>query len=202
MKNALFWIVAIACFVKTFIGLSYFVSSIWEKERRASMFGGLQFLVMLAMLILLFYLYSTDFFHTTPGVIVLILGLIFGALAAASLMMRLGVNAKALEGTKGLTVGEVNRQDEREIMFARNRSLRPDSEQYKQFYEIHPEYEEYDTARREKGGPLGRPGTIDKPMKDPTWRPLLPLYPFPRFYHPLKKLNRKHFPFFPTNRTM
>ena len=101
MKNVLFWIVAAAGIVQAFIGLSYFVSSIWEKERRASMFGGLQFLAMLAMLIMLFYLYSTGFFHTTPGAIVLILVIIFGAFAAVSLMTRLGANAKALQGTKG-----------------------------------------------------------------------------------------------------
>ena len=125
MTAVLFWIIAIAGFVQAIIGLSYFVSSIWEKERRASMFGGLQILGMLAALILLFYLYSAGFFHTTSGGIVLILGLILVALAAACLMMRLGVNAKALEGTKGLTVGGVSRQDEREILFARNRSLPP-----------------------------------------------------------------------------
>ncbi|MGD9114439.1 MAG: hypothetical protein PVI77_18905, partial [Desulfobacterales bacterium] len=197
MQNALFWIAAIAGIVQTFIALTYFISSIWEKERRASMFGGLQFLAMLAMLILLFYLYSAGFFYTTAGVIVLILVIIFGALTAASLMMRLGANAKALQGTMGLIVGEVKRQDEREIMFARNRSLRPDSEQYKQFYKIHPDYEEYDAARREKGGPLGRPGTIDKPHERPNVAATFASLSIPLFLSTPEKFEPHAFPIFP-----
>jgi len=58
-------------------------------------------------------------------------------------------------------VGEVKRFDEREIVFARNRSLRPGSEEYKTFYASHPELEAYDTKRRERGGPLGQLGAID-----------------------------------------
>ena len=197
MQNALFWIAAIAGIVQTFIALTYFVSSIWEKERRASMFGGLQFLAMSAMLILLFYLYSAGFFHTTAGVIVLILVIIFGAFAAVSLMMRLGADAKALKGTMGIIVGEVKRQDEREIMFARNRSLRPDSEQYKQFYDIHPDYEEYDTARREKGGPLGRPGTIDKPHERPNVAATFASLSIPLFLSTPEKFEPHTLPIFP-----
>ncbi|MBT8373241.1 MAG: hypothetical protein KJO34_19910, partial [Deltaproteobacteria bacterium] len=151
MITVLCWIAGIFLFFQALIGLSFSISSIWEKERRASIFGSLQFFVMLAMLILFFYLFGAGFFHTTPGTIVLILGLVFGALGAASLVLRLGVNAQALEGTKGSTVGQVRRQDEREIMFARNRSLPAGSEQYQRFYESHPEYEEYDAARRAKG---------------------------------------------------
>jgi formate hydrogenlyase subunit 6/NADH:ubiquinone oxidoreductase subunit I len=33
---------------------------------------------------------------------------------------------------------------------------------------MHPEYEQFDAARREKGGPLGQPGTIDKPKDRPN----------------------------------
>jgi reductive dehalogenase len=197
MTVVLFWIIAIAGIVQAIIGLSYFVSSIWEKERRASMFGGLQFLGMLAALILLFYLYSAGFFHTTPGVVVLILGLILGALAAASLMMRLGVNAKALKGTGGVTVGDVSRQDEREIMFARNRSLPPGSEQYQRFYESHPEYEEYDAARRKKGGPLGRPGTIDKPHDRPNVGATFASLSIPLFLSTPEKVGPQALPIFP-----
>ena len=57
MKIALFWLVAMVGIVQAFIGLSFFVSSIWEKERRASIFGGLQLLFMLAILSLIFLLY-------------------------------------------------------------------------------------------------------------------------------------------------
>ena len=117
MRHLLFWIVAGAGIAQAVIGLSYFISSIWERERRASIFGGLQFLLMLAALILIFALYGIGFFDTSAGVIVLILGLFCGGIGTAFLVAPLGVNSKALEGTKGLIVADVKRQDEREIMF-------------------------------------------------------------------------------------
>ena len=113
MIAVLGWIAGIVLLFQAVIGLSFLISSIWEKERRASLFGGLQFSVMLAVLILFFYLFNTGFFHTSAGVIILILGLLSGVLGTVFLTMRLGVNAKALKGTNGLIVGEVRRQDER-----------------------------------------------------------------------------------------
>ena len=65
-------------------------------------------------------------------------------------------------GTAGWIEGEVTRFDERDTVFARNRSIRPGSDQYLQYYAMRPEYEERDAKRREAGGPIGRPGRIDK----------------------------------------
>ena len=197
MRDVLFWIAAVAASLQAIIGLSYFLSSIWEKERRASMFGGLQFLGMSAMAALLFYINSTGFFHTTSGTIILILGIIVGAGAVLALIIPLGVNPKALEGTRGLIVGEIRRQDEREIMFARNRSLPPGSEQYQRFYETHPEYEEYDTARRAKGGPLGRPGTIDSPGERPNVAATFASLSIPMFLSTPQKVQPQALPIFP-----
>jgi reductive dehalogenase len=197
MRSVLIFMAAAGLIGQAVIGLSYFVSSIWEKERRASLFGGLQLLAMLVLVILFFYLHSLGFFHTTPGIIFLILGLIIGAGAIVSLTITLGVNAKALQGTRGLIVGEVSRQDEREIMFARNRSLPPGSEQSKQFYEIHPEYEEYDAARRAKGGPLGRPGTIDKPHERPNMAATFASLSIPMFLSTPEKVEPQALPIFP-----
>ncbi len=163
MKEGLFWIVAVGIIVPASIALSYFISSIWEQERRASIFGGLQCFAMAIMLWTAFHLYRTGALHTVPGMIALIVVLCIEVSTAVFFVSRLGVNAKALQGTKGLISGTVNRQDEREIVFARNRSLRPDSDPYKAFYQQHPDLKVYDDARRDKGGPLGRPGTIDKP---------------------------------------
>ena len=70
-------------------------------------------------------------------------------------------SSKALKGSNGYVVGDVNRVDERDIVFARNRSLPPASEVYKRYYEMHPEWEAHDAERRKKGGPVGRPGSID-----------------------------------------
>lgn len=63
----------------------------------------------------------------------------------------------------GHVVGEVQRVDERDILFARVEGLQPGTEQYHEYYEMHPENKAYDDRRRESGGfPVGPPGAIDK----------------------------------------
>jgi hypothetical protein len=168
METILFFIAVLASIVQAIVGLCYFVSCIWEKELRATFFGGLQFLGMLGMVILLFYFNAAGFFQAGLGRILLILGLVVTAGACFFLMRKAGQNVKALKGTEGLIVGEVKRPDERDIVFARNRTIRPGSDQYKAYYQMRPEYEEMDAARREKGGPLGQPGKIDKPKDRPN----------------------------------
>ena len=72
--------------------------------------------------------------------------------------------ARSLRGAAGYlgpAPSTFSPMDEREIMFARNRCLIPGSEQYRRYYEMHPEHREYDDRRRKRGGPLGRPGSID-----------------------------------------
>ena len=166
MVNILIIILGLALCVQAFIGLSFFISSIWEKERRASIFGGLQFLGMLVLVVLFFVGNSFDFFDNGVGFWIMVGALIIGVIACLMLFLRIGTNPKAMEGTKGLIVGEVKRFDERQTVFARLRSLRPDSEQYKTLYEEHPEYKAFDDARRARGGLLGRTGAIDSPRAD------------------------------------
>ncbi len=107
------------------IGLSYFVSSIWEKEKRAANFAFLQFLIMTAVLIAYLSLVLSGFLKTKIGLGVLIAGYIVALLAAYLLLRRTAPNQKALKGTRGLITGEVKRHDERAIVFARNRSPFP-----------------------------------------------------------------------------
>jgi len=168
MVTVLIFIAALALIAQAFIGLTYFISCIREKEKQATFFAGLQFVGMLGLVVFFFFLIWIGFFETVPGLSLLIAGLILGALGAFLLMRRTGANQRALEGSKGLIVGKVKRYDEREIVFARNRSLRPGSEQYRVFYKEHPEYEEFDARRRKMGGPLGHPGTIDRPYEGPN----------------------------------
>jgi hypothetical protein len=153
---------------QTFIELSYFVSCIWEREKRASFFAGLQLTGMLLMLALFFYLWSIGLFQTVLGSALLGAALIAAGLSMFLLARRSPPNPKALKGAKGLIVGQPNRVDEREIVFARNRSIRPGSPEYDVFYREHPELEAHDGGRRERGGPLGRVGTIDKPVEGPN----------------------------------
>jgi reductive dehalogenase len=115
------------------------------------------------MLFLFIYLRSTGFFQTILGATLLALALVTAAVAFFFLARRSAPSVKALKGTKGYIAGEVNRVDEREIVFARNRSIRPGSTEYDVFYKEHPELEAYDVKRRERGGPLGRLGSIDRP---------------------------------------
>ncbi|MHB8767030.1 MAG: hypothetical protein ACYDA8_22175, partial [Deferrisomatales bacterium] len=98
------------------------------------------------------------------GAVALLYGL--GAAALGVSVFRGVPDARARRGSRGYVVGEVARTDERDIVFARNRSLRPGSEEYRAYYEeLHPERREADDRRRALGGPLGQPGKID------GWRP-------------------------------
>lgn len=163
MSNILIIIGAVGLTVQVLIGLSYLISCIWEKELRATLFAFLQFLGMTTVLIVYLLLIQIDFFQTDLGLGVLVAGYVVTVLGAVLLLRKTRPNSRALKGAKGYILGDVKRQDEREIVFARNRSLKPDSEQYHAFYKAHPEYKAYDDARRGKGGPMGNTGAIDRP---------------------------------------
>jgi ferredoxin len=65
-------------------------------------------------------------------------------------------------------VGEIERWDERDILFARKdffRYFSPESEQYRRYYAEHPNFLAYDTRIGKMAG-LGRTGGIDEPMFD------------------------------------
>lgn len=168
MTPILFLIAVAASIITAIIGLSFLVSCVWENETRASIFAGFQFALMLGLVILLFYLESIGFFETRAGTTILIFGLAIAGGLGVLFTLTIGSNTKALQGTRGLITGSVKRYDERDIVFARNRALSPGSEQYKAYYKLHPEHEDYDAARRKRGGPLGKPGSIDTPEDRPN----------------------------------
>ncbi|MBW2249780.1 MAG: reductive dehalogenase [Deltaproteobacteria bacterium] len=171
--NVLIFLGVLSLAVQAFIGLAFFFSSVWEKERRATVFSAVQFACMMALLIIFLLMVGRGFFKTSPGMILLIVGYIMVVLAAIFTVKRTAPNQRALQGTTGYIVSKGNRFDERMMVFARNRSLRPGSEQYDQFYTEHPELKQYDSKRREKGGPLGKIGLIDRPYEDPNVAALL-----------------------------
>ena len=166
MVNILVVIGVLGLSTQAFIGLSFFISCIWEKEKRATAVALLQFIGMMVVLAVFIAIALADTFHTPIGKAVLIIGYAGVIAAAVLLLKRSRPNPRALEGTKGLIIGKVGRHDERKIVFARNRSLRPGSEQFEIFYKVHPEYREYDEKRRAMGGPLGHIGTVDNPNAD------------------------------------
>ena len=72
--------------VQAFIGLSFLISSVWEKERRAAAFAAAQFAGMAALLIIYLLLIGYGFFETTTGLAMLIAGYIMAVLAAIFLV--------------------------------------------------------------------------------------------------------------------
>lgn len=163
MVDILFFVLSIFLILQAFVGLTFFVSCVWEKEQRAVLYAGLQFAGMLFPVFLVFYLKSIGFFYTVSGTFVLIAGLFMAAAIVYFFCRKTEHNQRAIQGTSGYVVDEVAKTDEREHVFARNRSLKPYSEQYKQFYKKHPHMEQGDANRRAKGGPIGTPGIIDRP---------------------------------------
>ena len=106
------------------------------------------FVLLLAFLALVW----AGFFNTKPGIVILIFGYLVAGLSAFFLLRRTPPNPRALKGTAGHIVGDVKRFDERETVFARVRSLRPGSEQYRTFYEKNPQFEAADNNRRGSSG--------------------------------------------------
>ncbi len=159
--------------IQAIIGLMFLISCIWEREQRATIFGGIQFALMSALVVCLIYLQAIGFFETGFGLLVLVAGLLLAGASGFSLTRKSGQNTSALDGTRALITGAVKPIDERDIVFARNRALRPGSKEYQSYYKRRPEYEEYDAERRQKGGPLGHPGRIDQPYSRPNVDALL-----------------------------
>ncbi|MCG8377748.1 MAG: hypothetical protein MI702_14820, partial [Chlorobiales bacterium] len=159
---------AIAIIVTTFFALSFLISSLWEHEKVAALRSVWLLIGLLALTTLYIYLVQIGIFHTGAGAMLLAVGIVVGVVAAILMVSRIGTNFRALQGTKGLIVGEVNRVDERDQVFARNRALRPESREYEEYYRAHPEHEEVDAKRRAVGGPLGQPGRIDSPNQGPN----------------------------------
>lgn len=138
--------------VLSLLPLVFSLSLLWEglKERDSRAVRGTMIPTLsLSLLVLLLLLPPTRPVGTT--LILLIWGV------ALALLVPRRPSPKA---TEAFIVGKVERVDEREIPFARIRSIRPGTEQYRAFYSAHPELEGKDARRREVGL-LGSLGKID-----------------------------------------
>jgi reductive dehalogenase len=135
----------------TLASLAFVWESHREKERRALRKG-----LEIAAATVLFSVVVIFIPALHLPVIVILLGCFLLCLIPAR------KNKRALKGARGWVVGQAGQVDEREIVFARNRSMTRDEVKYREFYGRHPEWEEIDARRREAGGPLGNPpGKID-----------------------------------------
>ncbi len=118
MVEILVLVTVVALIVHTLVCLAYFVSSIWESEKRAGIFAGLQLVVPLGLLGFVFYLSGSGFFDTISGLVLLGAGVILIVLAPVLLVIKTYPNNKALEGSRGFIIGSVQRFDERETVFS------------------------------------------------------------------------------------
>ncbi len=163
------------------VGMAFFISSIQEKEKRASIYGGIQLFGMIFLVIAFLYLYSIGIFNSGIGVFILTFLVALGIIVAILFCRKTSPNEKALKGAKGYISGEVTRFDERDHVFARNRSLPVNSEQYAAYYRKHPELKNIDSKRRSKGGPIGRPGAIDSSGGDANVAAILACLSLPNY---------------------
>ena len=105
MVETLVLITVVALIVHTFVCLAYFVSSIWEKEKRASIFAGLQLVLPLGLLGFVLHLSGSGFFDSISGMLLLVAGVILIVLAPVLLPWIPG-RAFSLKGTiTGLVFG-------------------------------------------------------------------------------------------------
>ena len=143
--------------------LSFLITSLRENESRAAIMAGAISGLLVVLELCIYYLYTLGFFLHFAGMLVLVGAWVATGAGIYFLGRRTGLNQRVLKGVDGYVVGQTQRYDEREQVFARERSLRPDTTEYKEFYRMHPEPEQMDSERRKAGGLLGIPGAIDRP---------------------------------------
>ncbi|MBW1803834.1 MAG: reductive dehalogenase [Deltaproteobacteria bacterium] len=134
--------------------LLFTVSSIREQEPRAPKVGvaGFIFLLIIGWIILI--VPGSRIFFAVVFAAIILFGLLF--------LIPGKSRARSLQGAMGYAEEDVRRFDERDVVFSRNRAIPPGSENYRAYYKMHPEREEYDARRRAVGGTLGKMGAIDK----------------------------------------
>jgi len=148
--------------------ISFLIASLTEKEPRAALVTAAVILFLIGFELGIYGLYSLGFFFNTVGRLLLLAGWAVMGFGIYFFGRHTGSNDKALKGVEGYIVGNARRFDEREQVFARERSIRPDSAEFETFYRLHPELEQMDAERRAAGGILGTPGAIDRPGEMPN----------------------------------
>jgi len=143
--------------------LGFLITSLKENEPRAAMLAGALSVFLIGLELGIYFLYTLGFFFHFVGMLMLVGAWVATVAVIYFLCRRTGPNPRALKGADGYVVGRAQRFDEREQVFARERTLRPNSAQYIEFYRTHPELEQVDSERRKAGSLLGIPGNIDRP---------------------------------------
>ena len=151
-----------------FFSVSFLIACINEKEQRAALLTGALIASLIILELCSYWLYTMGVFSNPGGKLLLLTGWIGIGCGIYFFGRHTGTNGRALKGVDGYVVGNAKRYDEREQVFARERSIRPGSPEYEAFYRSHPELEQMDSERRSLGGLLGKPGAIDHPGGEPN----------------------------------
>ncbi len=147
---------------------AFLIASLNEREPRAAWIAAAVIILLIGLELCIYWLNTLGFFFYPAGLLLLLAGWAVTGSGIYFFYRHSGPNEKALKGVDGYKVGTAERFDEREQVFARERSLRPGSPQYEAFYRSHPELEQLDSERRAAGGLLGTPGAIDRPGEMPN----------------------------------
>ena len=148
--------------------VSFLIASLIEEEPRAALITGSVIVSLIIFELFLYWLYTLGFFLNPAGKLLLLTGWAGIGYGIYFFGRHTGNNDRALKGVDGYIVGNARPFDERESVFARERSIRPGSAEYDTFYRSHPELEQMDSERRTAGGLLGTPGAIDRPGELPN----------------------------------
>jgi len=157
--------------------MGFFFESLKEKEPRAPKVLAALILLLIVLVPMILWL------PQTRGIITLIFSTLFacGLVFLIPAKIDKGITA----GTRGQIMGTVSRVDERDIVFARVR-LQPDNlPYYRTYYGAHPEIEDVDSKRRQKGL-LGVVGRIDNSYK-PNAAMVHAAFDMPNFLGPQAK---------------
>ncbi len=152
----LMYLLIFADMVMLGLALTFTIESIHEKEPRATKFGGAGVFAALVILVLIIW---------TPAMrLSITVFFLFGGLFILICLIPGKPNPRLLKGSTSYMLNEGKRFDERDIVFARARMTKNGSSEqagiFRRYYEKHPEKEEPDAERRNKGL-IGKLGKID-----------------------------------------
>ena len=109
--------------------LGFLITSLKENEPRAAMMAGILSVILIGLELCIYFLYTLGFFFHFVGMVMLVGGWVATGAVIYFLCRPTGPNRRALNGVDGYIVGQAQRFDEREQVFARERTLRPESAQ-------------------------------------------------------------------------
>ena len=138
MINILLIVQAVLAFGIVLFTLGFLITSLMEKESRAAMMAGVLCGLLVVAELCIYFLHTLGFFSHVVGMLLIVIISIAAFGSIYFLCRQTSPNQRALKGVEGYVVGNAARYDEREQVFARERTLRPNSAEYKEFYRMHP----------------------------------------------------------------